>query len=352
MRPNPRPSSAPTPPTALDQVQTVPRAYAGQRLPAPSLARPRVVVDIDEAVEREVIAENGGPALVAYGNFDPSLPPVVLVHGMDGHPGHLRTIADRLRREGKQVYFFCYDDRRATAEDSGRALASSLVDLRRRYGENTRLDLVAHSFGGIVTRAALSSLANPRWLDGTITDAANPRAGFSAVRVRTLDTPWQGYGSTWPQIPILTTIFMAIVHFFFWLVGQNAAWGMRSNSELLTHLHDTKLAGVDFENIAAHQAENERDQIRALEDFDLKERSAVIRYLQDGTLPGSPRAKNWCLMLADDSRLDALRSAVRRAPSPDTLVATVESVMPSVSGTHMSILEDRAVIDRVATELR
>jgi hypothetical protein len=279
---------------------------------------------------------------------------------MDGSPRDLLAIADRLRSEGRQVLLFCYDDLRTPAAQSGEALARALERLRSASPATSRLDIVAHSFGGIVTRAALSSLANPSWLTPQDT-TPNPRAGFESIRVRTLDTPWQGGGSP-PDIPILGQLIALLTHFIFWLIGREAMWEMRSSSNTLAHLHDTALAGVELQNIAAQQVQN-RDRIASLDDFSDDARLSIVRFIASGRLPEDTQARLWCRMLSQDSRYQTLRTAVLAAIAQGeitlddgahtrALLSISDRIMPPEAGSHTSILRaGEPLLDRLAAEL-
>jgi hypothetical protein len=334
-----------------------PRPYAGQRIARVSTAGGEIPVvgAMSEGEEARQIAAHGGPTIVSYGPFDPRREPVVLVHGMGGSGAELTKMADALRAAGKQVLVFFYDDRGVSAAVSGASFAHALIGLRARCPQQERLDIVAHSFGGIVTRAALSSLENPRWLDPNAECAAVPRAGFSAIRVRTLDTPWQGYGWHFPDIPIFTPLCMAILHFVLWLVGYNSAFWMRKDSVILQHLHDTQLHGVDFQNHAARQARGHLDDVKSIDDFGADDRLAIVRFLRGGPEPSGWEARNWCRMLQEDSRIGALRAAVgarSETAAADALASICDGVMRPIDGSHMDLAQGDPVVARVVGELR
>ncbi|MEM6734258.1 MAG: alpha/beta hydrolase, partial [Myxococcota bacterium] len=111
---------------------------------------------LGEDAERAVLAANDNRAtLAAYRDFDSRRPPVVLIHGSNGSPKTLRTIAERLRAGGEQVLVAFYDDRGTGVPESGAQVAAALQALREHYPTGSApLRIVAHSMGGIVARAA------------------------------------------------------------------------------------------------------------------------------------------------------------------------------------------------------
>jgi len=318
--------------------------------------------DLDEAAERRLLRETDNALrLLPYRDFDPNRPPVVLVHGINGASQDLKDMAERLRAGGRQVFFAVYADRGRETVDNGRHLAEALVDLRQRYyPANTPLDIVAHSMGGIVSRAALNYLQDPTWLDSKAPLTAIPRAGFGHVRLRTLDTPWDGF----PSEPKAMGFMAPVIRLFMRLFGWLGAYDMRASSPVLRHLYDPQLAQVDIESFAARQP-GKQDGIRALPDLSVAERVGVARYLLTGALPETSRARNLALSLAQDTRFAELKQAfasrvAREQPSPERqaqiLVEVYEQVMPRWVGSHTSILQDDPerdddLVDTVTREL-
>lgn len=127
------------------------------------------------------------PALYALrnldGGFESAREPVVMVHGLGGHPAELAELAEQLIRAGYQVYVLFFDDLGRTTRDNGAGLALELADLEaRQLGPGRDLTLIAHSAGGLVTRVALNLLA----------DGGRLRR-FQKVSFYAIDTPWHGY---------------------------------------------------------------------------------------------------------------------------------------------------------------
>lgn len=361
------PTAPPAPPAAIDKMAAAPTAYSGEMKSAkPPFDVALTEIELNDAAEGAMTKD--GPKLVQYGaTYDPTKEPIVLVHGMAGFPGHMKDIADRFVKEGRQVYFYFYDDHCSAAQKSGRSLAIQLKKLHAAYPQSKGLDIVAHSFGGIVARAALSSLEDPNWLKDDCKNLRHPRGGFPEVRVRSLDTPWQGYGTFWINVPVAGPIIYGIVHAVFFLIGKNAAWEMRAVSETLEKLFATELPGVQEQTISASQKEDARDAERSLEDMDEDDRLAVINFLLYRIEPSDPRVRNWCNMLKRDSRfaeaIAAVQTAVDRGRISDddktrtaALVDVFQNpktgVMKPIAGDHMSIRNDPVTLDRLASELK
>jgi pimeloyl-ACP methyl ester carboxylesterase len=108
--------------------------------------------------------------------YDPRRLPVLFVNGAGGSPQDFRYFLEHLDRKRFQGWFFLYPSG-LPLDVSARMLAEVLGDLhaKQRYGD---IALVAHSMGGLVSRAFLQS--------GT--------APARAVRTfATLSSPWHGH---------------------------------------------------------------------------------------------------------------------------------------------------------------
>lgn len=346
----PRPHELPTGPTVSrpDPFASTPEAPRGRgAFTGPILERGQ----LDEATEAQLVASHGGTGvLAAYRGFDPDRPPVVLVHGVDGAPEDLADVADELDRRGMQVLFFAYDDRGTRTHASGDQLASELEGLRDLYEEGQSIDIVAHSMGGIVTRAALNTLQQPGWMSGDAATDANPRAGFDSVRVRALDTAWTGY----PHEPAAVT---GLVRGIMDSNGMAGLVDMRANSEMFEHLFSPQLEGVDLQTTAAYNIPSP-DAHRSVQDLSVEQAQQLVAWLRGGDAPTDLAARNLAGAWAQDSRFPELQSATRGAASiasPAELAALAERVMPSEVGTHTSILRDDPIrpslVDRLADDL-
>jgi pimeloyl-ACP methyl ester carboxylesterase len=83
-------------------------------------------------------------------SIDPERPLVVLIHGLDCDCNIWASLADLLTRDGRQVATFGYPSDGPIEEDSNR-LAACLIDLRHSC-PSMRVDIIAHSMGGLVAR--------------------------------------------------------------------------------------------------------------------------------------------------------------------------------------------------------
>jgi pimeloyl-ACP methyl ester carboxylesterase len=137
--------------------------------------------------------------------------PVVCVHGLSGHPQNFFGLRLFLRLLGRtRFYAFGYDDS-LPLEKSAADLAGAVAEIVRvnDLQSDAKIDLVAHSMGGIVARLALLDPQFASRIETFIT-IASPHGGTLAARFlatpRALDlrpdsvlwkrlsdqTPWPG----------------------------------------------------------------------------------------------------------------------------------------------------------------
>lgn len=84
----------------------------------------------------------------------PARTPVVFVHGYNADPGVWGALRADLLADGysdAELFSFGYDTHRSVNEVLSGRLAAYVEDVKRRTGAS-RVDLVAHSFGSLVTR--------------------------------------------------------------------------------------------------------------------------------------------------------------------------------------------------------
>lgn len=110
--------------------------------------------------------------------YDPQRIPVLLVHGLGGTAGDWREFGAKLDAKRFQVWVYAYPSG-LRIDESADALERGLARLHARYGF-ARLDVVAHSMGGLVARRALLDAAD------------RGHAGWIRNFV-TLSTPWSGH---------------------------------------------------------------------------------------------------------------------------------------------------------------
>lgn len=80
--------------------------------------------------------------------------PVVFVHGYNADPGVWGSLREDLRADGyadSELFSFGYDTHQSVNEVLSSRLAAYVDEVRRQTGA-ARVDLVAHSFGSLVTR--------------------------------------------------------------------------------------------------------------------------------------------------------------------------------------------------------
>lgn len=124
-------------------------------------------------------ARNWG--LLLPDKFDPSRPVVILVHGLDADRSDCLPMADLLKQAGHQAAFFSYPNEQPIV-DSADLLARSLRDFRGRYPK-ARIDVVAHSMGGLVARQCIEGTDYPGGI-GRLIMIAPPNGGSSWARFR------------------------------------------------------------------------------------------------------------------------------------------------------------------------
>jgi len=113
--------------------------------------------------------------------YDPARTPVLFVHGALGHPGNFKVLVDRLDRRRYQAWVAYYPSA-VGLEVSAAALGRWLQALEVEYGFH-RLGVVAHSMGGLVSRAYL--VGDPDGLGATI----------ESLTFVSIATPWQGHAA-------------------------------------------------------------------------------------------------------------------------------------------------------------
>lgn len=110
--------------------------------------------------------------------YDPHRIPVLFVHGAGGTPGDWRNFAPKLDPRRFQVWLYSYPSGIPLAS-AAQALEAAVAALHDRY-RFVRMDVVAHSMGGLVSREFI------------LEAAAKGRAAWLQNFV-TLSTPWLGH---------------------------------------------------------------------------------------------------------------------------------------------------------------
>ena len=143
-------------------------------------------LDLDALDERTLLRAHGHARLAPVAGEDgvhPEREPLLLVHGLGGHPRELQSLVDRFH-DRFQIYVLAYDSLNRRTSLSGDELADEIATLAARLGPGRDVTLFAHSMGGIVARRALNRLylGQGRRLEH-----------LGRVRLVACDSPWQGY---------------------------------------------------------------------------------------------------------------------------------------------------------------
>lgn len=107
-------------------------------------------------------------------------PPLVFVHGLGGSRGDFLPMAWYLRFHGRRRSYRIRFERGQSVDDMARALARFVRRVRKATGE-PRVDIVAHSLGGVVTRLALAEHRIGAYA-GTVVTLGSPLRGTWAAR--------------------------------------------------------------------------------------------------------------------------------------------------------------------------
>ena len=109
--------------------------------------------------------------------------PVVLVHGLAGSSASLDRIGEALRQEGRQVYAMGFPSEDLSIRDVGAALGSVIQQAARR-SPTGRVDVIAHSMGGLALRAYLQDYSRHGYAQHAVERAvtiATPHGGSSSA---------------------------------------------------------------------------------------------------------------------------------------------------------------------------
>jgi pimeloyl-ACP methyl ester carboxylesterase len=110
--------------------------------------------------------------------------PVVLVHGLAGHPGNFLALRQYLALKGRRRVY-AIDFGSAESLELMAAMLRDFVDAvvaRNGLDAEARIDIVAHSMGGLVTRLALEDRALAARVACVIT-LASPHSGTYTARL-------------------------------------------------------------------------------------------------------------------------------------------------------------------------
>ncbi|TFH26013.1 MAG: alpha/beta fold hydrolase [Myxococcales bacterium] len=112
--------------------------------------------------------------------------PVVLLHGWSLNRASMEVLAARLRRDGRQVFAVNYPSMQADADAKGAVVAARLREISAATGGG-RVDVVAHSLGGVVIRVAATE-PGMESLVGNVVTLGSPHRGSALALL------WGGAG--------------------------------------------------------------------------------------------------------------------------------------------------------------
>jgi pimeloyl-ACP methyl ester carboxylesterase len=123
-----------------------------------------------------------GPGIYFLEQYDPERIPVLFVHGIAGSPREFESLSRGLDREHFQAWFAYYPSG-FNLEPVGAYLAQLVIKLRLRHGF-TRIAVVAHSMGGLVSRSFIQQhhAASDRDTVELFVSIATPWGGFDSAR--------------------------------------------------------------------------------------------------------------------------------------------------------------------------
>ena len=141
--------------------------------------------------------------------YDSKRIPVVLVYGIGGSPQDWSYFIEHLDRKHYQLWFYHYPSGMRLNRASG-ALASGLRVLKQRHGFS-QCDVVAHSMGGLVARAAISQAVAAEGLNfiPKFVSISTPWGGHKAAEsgVRHLKKPVPSWHDVNPNSDFLLSLY-------------------------------------------------------------------------------------------------------------------------------------------------
>lgn len=173
------------------------------------------------------LAIQSGFGIYFLERYDPSRIPVLFVHGAAGSPQDWRTAMEKIDRRRYQPWFYFYPSG-GRLENAATALNTGVERLHERYGFK-RLDVVAHSMGGLVSRRFV------------VKNAIEDGHGYIRNFI-TFSTPWDGHEAAAMGVKWAPTVVPS------W-------FDMKQGSDYLDHLFDRRLKGkVNHHLFYSHRA--------------------------------------------------------------------------------------------------
>lgn len=157
--------------------------------------------------------------------YDPDRIPVLFIHGAGGSPQDWRMAMEKLDRKRYQAWFYFYPSG-MRLESAASSLNAGVENLHARYGFQ-RLDVIAHSMGGLVARKFVLTNTN--------------RNSYIKTFI-TFSTPWDGHEAAAMGVK--------------WAPSVVPSWhDMKLGSPFLKHLFDQRLkTKVSYHLLYSHRA--------------------------------------------------------------------------------------------------
>ncbi|MES2920018.1 MAG: alpha/beta fold hydrolase [Verrucomicrobiota bacterium] len=160
-------------------------------------------------------AIQSGFGIYFLNNYDPSKVPVLFIHGAAGSPQDWRFAMEKLDRKTYQPWFYVYPSG-MRLDQAAASLNDAVTLLHQRYAFR-RLDVVAHSMGGLVARDFI--------VRNTLTDGQNYIKTFVSF-----SSPWDGHEAAAMGVKYAPEVV--------------PSWrDMQHGSGFLTTLYDKRLKG-------------------------------------------------------------------------------------------------------------
>ncbi len=112
-------------------------------------------------------------------------PPIIFVHGLGGNRGNFLLMSWYLRMLGRKRSYKIHFGPGQSIEEMTAGLSRFIRDVLKATGEK-RVDIVAHSFGGIVVRLAIGKYRLARRV-GTLVTLGTPHHGTYSARYANTD---------------------------------------------------------------------------------------------------------------------------------------------------------------------
>ncbi|HUF74405.1 MAG TPA: alpha/beta fold hydrolase [Gammaproteobacteria bacterium] len=244
--------------TPADQPRGLRRVFENRAL--------RDALNIVRGIASQVVFQWGNAQDSRYGLFldedwqarTGGRPLVIIVHGFGSKPEEFDVAREQMREAGFGTAVFAYPNDAAIAF-SARQFASALQEFERQYPDR-RLSLVAHSMGGLVSRAVIEdpAIAAVSNIDQLIM-IATPNHGSNLARVPVSRDVWENWLDGEPDT--VKTVFFESV-----LDGLNEARiDLQPESEPLARLNSlSRSPDVRYSLLLGNNGPATREQLDEL----------------------------------------------------------------------------------------